>query len=65
MKQSHFNEKIQGQLHDNTLAIISLLDVLCRTINVVKCLLKHFHMVQTQLEQISNVQKDFLANNAK
>src|SRR4051812_6301591 len=26
---------------------------------------KHFHMVQTQLEQISNVQKDLLANNAK
>ncbi|KAI5022491.1 hypothetical protein ZWY2020_059221 [Hordeum vulgare] len=28
-------------------------------------LVKHFHMVQTQLEQISNVQKDLLANNAK
>src|SRR3954469_20920128 len=25
MKQNHFNEKIQGQLHDNTLAIKSLL----------------------------------------
>jgi hypothetical protein len=65
MKQSHFNEKIQGQLHDNTLAIKSLLDVLGRTVNDVKCLVKHFHMVQTQLEQISNVQKDLLANNAK
>ena len=30
-----------------------------------KCLVKNFHMVQTQLEQISNVQKDLLANNAK
>src|SRR3954467_3476805 len=33
MKQSHFNEKIQGQLHDNTLLIKSLLDVLGRTVN--------------------------------
>src|SRR3954470_22308177 len=65
MKQSHFNEKIQGQLHDNTLAIKSLLDVLCRTVNDVKCLVKQFHMVQNQFEQISNVQKDLLANNAK
>src|SRR3954467_363596 len=65
MKQSHFNEKIQGRLHDNTLAIKSLLDVLGRTVNDVKCLVKHFNMVQTQLEQISNVQKHFLANNAK
>src|SRR3954470_2190151 len=65
MKQSHFNEKIQGQLHDNTLAIKSFLDVLGRTVNDVKCLVKHFHMVQTQLEQISNVQKDLIYNNAK
>ena len=51
MKQNHFNEKIQGQLHNNTLAIKSLLDVLGRTVNDVKCLVKHFNMVQTQLEQ--------------
>src|ERR1041384_7456650 len=65
MKQSNFNERIQGQLHDNSLAIKILLDVLGRTVNDVKCLVKHFHMAQTPLEQISNVQKDFLANNAK
>src|SRR3954462_15441796 len=65
MKQNHFNEKIQGQLNDNTLAIKSLLDVLSRIFNDVKCLVKHFHMVQTQLEKISNVKKDLLANNAK
>src|SRR3954468_20803799 len=65
MKQIQFNEKIQGQLHDNTLAIKSCIDVLGRTVNDVKCLVKNFHMVQTHLEQISNVQKDFLANNAK
>src|SRR4051812_26333341 len=55
MKQSHFNERIQSQLHDNSLAIKSLFDDLGRTVNDVKCLVKHFHMVQTQLEQISNV----------
>ena len=65
MKQSHFNERIQNQLHDNSLAIQNLLDVLLRTINDVKGLVKHFHMVQTQLEQISKVQKDLLANNSQ
>src|ERR1041385_6305833 len=60
MKQNHFNERIQSQLHDNSLAIKSLLDVLGRTVNDVKCLVKHFHMVQSQLDQISNVQKIFL-----
>src|SRR4051812_14984878 len=65
MKQNHFNEKIQGQLHDNTLAIKSLLNVRGRTVNDVKCLVKHFHMVQTQLEKNSNVQKYLLANKAK
>ena len=65
MKQNHFNERIQSQLHDNSLARKSLLDPLGRTVNDVKGLVKHFHMVQTQLEQISNVQKYLLANNAK
>ena len=65
VSQSHFNERIQSQLHDNSLAIKSLLDVLGRTVKDVKCLVKHFHMVQTQLEQIFNVQKDLLPNNAK
>src|SRR4051812_37151000 len=65
IKQNHFNERIQNHLHDNSLAIKSLLDVLGRTVNDVKCIVKHFHMVQTQLEQISNVQQDLLANNAK
>src|SRR4051812_11834019 len=65
IKQSHFNERIQSQLHDNSLAIKSLLDVLVRTVNDVKGLVKHFHMVQTQLEEIYNVQKDLLASNAK
>ena len=53
MKQSHFNERIQGQLHDNSRVIKSFPDVLGRTVNDVKCLVKHFHMVETQIEQIS------------
>src|SRR3954463_9022009 len=65
IKQNHFDERIQIQLHDNSLSIKSVLDVLGRIVNDVKCLVKHFHMVQTQLEQISNVQKYVLANNAK
>ena len=52
-------------MHDNSLAIKKLLGVLDRTVNDVQCLVKHFHMVQTQLDQISNVQRDLLANNAK
>ena len=35
--------------------------VLEKTANDVKGLVKHFHMVQTQLEQITKVQKDLLA----
>ena len=38
MKQSHFNERIQSQLHDNSLAIKILLDVLGRKINDVNVL---------------------------
>ena len=47
MKQSHFNERIQSQLHDNSLSIKSMLYVLGRTINDFKGLVKHFPMVQT------------------
>src|SRR4051812_36680604 len=65
MTQSHFNERIQSQLHDNSLAIKSFLDVLGRTVKDVKYRVKYFHMVQTQLDEISNVQKDLLSNNAK
>src|SRR3954471_12180525 len=42
MKKIHFNERIQSQLHDNSLAIKSLLDVLGRTVNDVKCLVSIF-----------------------
>jgi hypothetical protein len=55
MKQNHFNTRVQNQLHDISLVIKTLLDVFGRTVNDVRGLVKHFHMVQTQLEQISKV----------
>ena len=33
-----------------------------RTSNDVKMLIKHFHMVQTQIDQLTKVQKDLLVN---
>ena len=42
--------QIQEQLNDNTLVIKNLHSVLEKTANDVKGLVKHFHMVQTQLE---------------
>ena len=53
--------QIQEQLNDKTLVIKNLYSVLEKTANDVKGLVKHFHMVQTQLEQITKVQKDLLA----
>ena len=53
VKQTHFNMQIQEQLNDNTLVIKNLYSVLEKTANDVKGLVKHFHMVQTQLEQIT------------
>ena len=55
VKQTHFNLHVQEQLNDNTLVIKKLYSVLEKTANDV------FHMVQTQLEQITKVQKDLLA----
>ena len=62
MKQNDFNMRVQNQLHDNSLVIKNFIDVFGKTVNDVRGLVKHFHMVQTQLEQISKVQKDLLAN---
>ena len=48
-------------MHDNSYVIKNLHTVLEKTTNDVRGLVKHFHMVQTQLEQITKVQKDLLA----
>ena len=42
MKQSHFNEKIQGRLHDNTLANKSLLDFQVEQLMMLNVLLSIF-----------------------
>jgi hypothetical protein len=39
-----------------------LQDIVERTSNNVKMLVKHFQMVQTQIDQITKVQKDLLVN---
>ena len=65
VKQDHSNERIQGQLLENSRIISNLHGVLERTANDVKGLVKHFHMVQTQIEQITKVQKDLLVNASK
>ena len=51
----------QEQLNDNTLVIKNLYFFMEKTANDVKGLVKHFHIVQTQHEQITKVQKDLLA----
>ena len=65
VKQDHFNVRIQDQLLENSRIISNLHDVLERTAYDVKVLVKHFHMVQTQIEQITKVQKDLLVNASK
>ena len=50
VKRNHFNMQVQSQLNDNSLAIKNMYDVLGRTVNDVKGLVKHFQMIQTQLE---------------
>ena len=62
MKQENFNKHVQSQLHYNSIAIKNLHDVLEKIANDVRGLVKNFHMVQTQLEQITKVQIVFLAN---
>ena len=62
MKQGHFNNHVQSQLHYNSMTIKNFHDVLDKTANDVRGLVKHFHMVQTQLEQNTKVQIDLLSN---
>jgi hypothetical protein len=46
----------------NSRAINKLQDIVERTSNDVKMLVKHFQMVQTQIDQLTKVQKDLLVN---
>jgi hypothetical protein len=47
---------------ESSRAINELQDIMERTSNDVKILVKHFQMVQTQIDQLTKVQKDLLAN---
>lgn len=50
---------------ENSQAISKLYDIVERTSNDVKMLIKHFHMVQTQINQLTKVQNDMLVNTSK
>ena len=62
VKQDNFNNRVQNHLIENSRAINNLHDIVERTSNDVKMLIKHFHMVQTQIDQLTKVQKDLLVN---
>ena len=64
VKQEHFNMRVENHLLENSRIISNLQDVLVRTVNDIKGLVKHLSMVQTQMEQITKVQKDLLAKNS-
>ena len=61
-KRSNFNMRVENHLVENSQAISKLHDIVERTSNDVKMLAKHFHMVQTQIDQLTKVQKDLLVN---
>jgi hypothetical protein len=62
VKQDNFNKRVQNHLLENSKAINKLQDIVERTSNDVKILVKHFQMVQTQIDQHTKVQKDLLVN---
>jgi hypothetical protein len=62
VKQDNFNKRVQNYLLENSRAINKLQDIVERTSNDVKMLAKHFQMVQTQIDQLTKVQKDLLVN---
>jgi hypothetical protein len=62
VKQNNFNKRVQNHLLENSRAINKLQDIVERTYNDVKMLIKHFQMVRTQIDQLTKVQKDLLVN---
>jgi hypothetical protein len=53
---------MQNHLLENSKAINKLHNIVERTSNDVKMLVKHFQMVQTEIDQLTKVQKDLLVN---
>src|SRR3954464_14010145 len=62
IKQDNFNRRVEKHLEENARAISNLHDIVERTSNDMKMLVKHFQMVQTQIDQLTKVQKDLLVN---
>src|SRR3954447_25244655 len=62
IKQDNFNKRVEKHLEENARAISILHDIVERTSNDVIMLVKNFQMVQTQIDQLSKVQKDLLVN---
>src|SRR3954466_14644156 len=50
---------------ENSRAVDKLHEIIERTSNDVKMVVKHFQMVQTQIDQLTKVQKDLLVNASK
>ncbi|KAK1687032.1 hypothetical protein QYE76_047880 [Lolium multiflorum] len=65
VKQEIFNMRVENHLMENSQAISNLHDIVERTSNDVKMLVKHFQMIQTQIDQLTKVQNDLLNNNSK
>ncbi|KAK1668514.1 hypothetical protein QYE76_056673 [Lolium multiflorum] len=65
VKQNNFNMRVENHLMENSQAISKLHDIVERTSNDVKMLVKHFHMIQTQIDQLTKVQSDLLENTHK
>src|SRR3954471_4588848 len=65
IKQDNFNKRREKHLEENARAIIILHDIVERTSKDVKMLVKNFQMVQTQIGQLSKVQKDLLVNDSR
>ncbi|KAK1649840.1 hypothetical protein QYE76_067645 [Lolium multiflorum] len=65
VKQENFNMRVENHLMENSRAISELHGIVERTSNDVKILVKHFQMVQTQIDQLTKVQNDLLGNNSK
>ena len=62
VEQDNFNNRVQNYLMENSRAINNLHHIVERTSNDFKNLVKYFHMVQTQIDQLTKVQKDLLVN---
>jgi hypothetical protein len=62
VKQDNFNRRVQNYLLENSRAINKLQDIVERTSNDVKMLVKHFQMVRPQIDKLTKVQKDLLVN---